>query len=449
MLHNVGLQLAAIQLMLQDALDGIGEIKDGIDWFTLIAMVSEHQVRIKYAIETALEIPVTVGETTTDPAGEDSTVVQVDEIELQEWARKTVDLANGLPYHLYGLHQALVGETLLGKPLMEVYFKVLSHYMTGDVPFTVPRYYAQFVALQVQGFGVLDKARSLLSMKPVNYTDTLRLRVNQQISFIAFHFANVFGVTEWHDDMVPDSSAGQHVCGGGDQKTPPDFDFMYMVNAETDVVCDIWNEGPKTFVKYGQPSPDTLQIADAKTEQISLPDDVPLFDRFPSGYTERYSSETYGPYFYCDIRELAIDSKYAIVGFKFSCKSTTNTIEPILADFDREKCTTSWPGYSYSGATKPSTTYRATLPPVEPETGPSILRMTDPTVAKNTPIEGPVKMLRGVKLSIKGEDCFGFGRPDPNWSSETWLPSGVALNADLIYQATRISRDIPHIATDI
>ncbi|KAL4899869.1 hypothetical protein BDW74DRAFT_183358 [Aspergillus multicolor] len=43
--------------------------------------------------------------------------------ELHEWARETCNLATGLEYTLHSVHRLVLGDSIGGKPLMELYFK--------------------------------------------------------------------------------------------------------------------------------------------------------------------------------------------------------------------------------------------------------------------------------------------------------------------------------------
>ncbi|KAK4222184.1 hypothetical protein QBC38DRAFT_460669 [Podospora fimiseda] len=87
--------------------------------FDQVSALTEYQLRISYACETAKSVYMYVaGESETHKAPYDGQ-------ELQEWAKKTAHLAGGIGYYLSAIEKLILGGCVAGEPLVAVYCKMI------------------------------------------------------------------------------------------------------------------------------------------------------------------------------------------------------------------------------------------------------------------------------------------------------------------------------------
>ncbi|KAF7588171.1 hypothetical protein BBP40_006108 [Aspergillus hancockii] len=156
--------MSNITQTLSDLVSEIEELQSEVEWVSVVGTVTEFQFRVASAIDTALDVHI------YDPG------------EIQAWAQQTCDLATGLSYYLYGIHRLIVGDTAVGKPLMQLYFQLCKK--DSEEPSSMVARFARFfgvlVALQSQGFIVLTKAHNYLGLPAIDYTQELILRIERQ-----------------------------------------------------------------------------------------------------------------------------------------------------------------------------------------------------------------------------------------------------------------------------
>ncbi len=410
MLQALSEQLAQITALLQEVLGEISELQDRVEWNAIITMLADHQHRIQYSIETALDIHVTPAE---GGRQDGLPALEVDPAELRAWALATVDLHNGLTFPLYAMHQVLMGETLLGKPLMEVYFRLLSHTdLTKMQRKTASRFFAHFVASQAQGFGVLDKARQYLGMPSVDYSELVTDRVDKQTAVCAKALHSVLGINEWRESeggfmsnhySLPDLS-------GTDRGTR-----IFTVENNSEVISEIY-VGDTVEFRVGSTVPGTRVLEEGSSMRTTFIDG--------NSYSITDLLMKNGESLNWDSRRFLIDPAYAVVGFKFSTPDGVIRCEPLVAQFDLETGTTSWDGGNEG-------VWIAALPGgwTPADQGFSSDGPWSRFVAldyRERHSEIPYGMLRGVQISVTliagAHVQVNYGFASSSWEAATWLP---------------------------
>ncbi|TEY38597.1 hypothetical protein BOTCAL_0485g00060 [Botryotinia calthae] len=340
MLTSIASQLSEIIAAIQQAIEGIEEVKKKIDFSTVIGMINEHQARITYAIDMAYEInisPIEEPSSFSDENPEESPTVSVNKEELLEWARKTADLTNDLPYHLYCFHRALLGDNLFGKSFFESHFGLFIGQRNTLGP-SVARIILNIVALQAQGFGALDKARQILELPALDYSQTLLARVEEQVRLAISQLAEVLHLDEENLLISEDRTTYKVISF----IVVPEWDeecLYCMVPGPNNVlsVMDIWT---RPYFQFGTIKPGERKLENITSGYLLFPESNIDFD---FGWIWPFKRELNSSYF--DAREINIDPQYAIVGFQFLRDNgdQIGRIVPVVSPVDEEG-NTKWDG---------------------------------------------------------------------------------------------------------
>jgi len=194
-LSSMQQQLSAVQDMLRGINDAIkdlvaqlDQLKSEVQWGSIVGTMAEYQLRISYACEMAQNIYVGTSSNNTESSSSDQAPqapqTQYDAQELTRWAREVTSLASGIQYHLDGMHKLIMGDYVLGKPLMYLYALTFANAAVPDPK--AARIYAYMVAVQCQGFATLAKAREFLGLRSLGDVKALcKARIDEQIEVVS------------------------------------------------------------------------------------------------------------------------------------------------------------------------------------------------------------------------------------------------------------------------
>ncbi|MCK8675847.1 hypothetical protein [Streptomyces lichenis] len=93
------------------------------------------------------------------------------------------------------MHRVMVGDTLLGKSLMEVFCRLARHKDELTMA-DVGRYFLRLATVQAQGYAALGRARQALAL-PAAQDELFASRLDAQAASIRQTLASVYGVDEW------------------------------------------------------------------------------------------------------------------------------------------------------------------------------------------------------------------------------------------------------------
>jgi len=338
---------AGLQESLQEMMTRIEQQFDQlgirVDWGAIVSTVTEYESRIKYACEMATNIQL-------DKASDsdDAPATQYSPQELDEWARKTADLATGLGYYLTALDRLIMG-SMLNRPLPLTYFRLFNQYRAPTDPINpkAARLFGYLVALQAQGYGVLSKAREFLGLNTVDTTQLLDQRVKAQAAVIQSAYIESMGV------------AGNWLGHNG-----PDFSFPYLGERREDryvmtpsnkhVACSIYarQEGntPLLYLEYGTVRPG------GTTENAIVDYEGGQYMDFNGqaawlGHSVFWDDQRLGkPYLWLTPDKITVGPQYAIVGIKLEGTSGDYPkFMPIVSKFNPSTGTTEWSGKGGGG----------------------------------------------------------------------------------------------------
>jgi hypothetical protein len=238
-----------------------------------------------------------------------------------EWARKTTDLTNGLQYHLYCFHRVLIGDNIFEKSFFPSYFALLTPQQKELGP-SVGRIFANFVAFQAQGFGVLEKARQILEIPPLDYNQTIQVRAEQQLSVAMNSLDEVLHISPWNNSKYVGRSRNKGIlfgtAGSNGKQSNHGTAFYYMVPDSRSAISEVTLDDTIEF-RYGSIKPGETQLENIRKALVYwlnpdgtrqyLKDDMIWNPSSIGGSPLRalYNS-----------RPKVIDPKYSIVGFKMS-----------------------------------------------------------------------------------------------------------------------------------
>lgn len=160
-------KLVAIQQQLKQILARLDVLENRVEWDSIIGMISDHLHRVEHFNQTLLDIPLQT------LSKSDSTTECVDMEALRAWALGVTDNADGLLFSLSVIDRVLMGDTLLGKPLMEVFCSLITRGAKVD-PLDIWRYYKRFAVIQTQGYLSVAKARHVLGQRGGRTTRSCR-----------------------------------------------------------------------------------------------------------------------------------------------------------------------------------------------------------------------------------------------------------------------------------
>ncbi|MGY0071688.1 hypothetical protein ACWZEH_34070 [Streptomyces sp. QTS137] len=236
----------------------------------------------------------------------------------------------------------LVGDTLLGKPLMEVFCRLAKH-EEEIVPKDAALYFLRLVAVQAQGYAMLGKARQALGIHAVQ-DELFRSRTEQQMASFARTLASVYGLTEWNASIIGDSLTDPKPLMEATMETKPDR--LLLVNSDREVLTRVvLGDGVEEPISYrvGHPVAGSGNVE--SVEKRTTFSDGNTY-RFMDLLTKHYEgvggshAASYQPF------EFIFEDPYVLVGLRFSTLDNIMLCEPLVAAYDRETGTTSWNGAS-------------------------------------------------------------------------------------------------------
>ncbi|MFF9768540.1 hypothetical protein ACF1GT_18325 [Streptomyces sp. NPDC014636] len=321
---------------MQDVLAELAELHDRVDWGAVITLMSEHEYRVAYSSTMALEVPVVVTEGQEAAAAS----VAVEPAGLHSWAQSTADEVGGLPFSLYVMHRVLVGDTLLGKPLMEVFCRLAKH--KEEIAHTdAAMYFLRLVAVQAQGYAMLGKARQALGL-PADQDVLFRSRIQVQSDSFARTLDSLYGVNIWNVSTLGDSLTSPTTLMETTKETKPARFLLVGNNREvlTRVVVGDGVEKPLSW-HVGRPivGSDAVEAVEVR-ETFFDGNAYRLMDLLTKHYEGMGGSYTARMQPFAFIFE----DPYVLVGLHFSTVDGTLQCEPLVAAYDRETGTTSWNG---------------------------------------------------------------------------------------------------------
>ncbi|MFJ5879819.1 discoidin domain-containing protein [Kitasatospora cineracea] len=350
-------RLAVLEALLHTVLAELAELHDRVDWSAIITLIAEHEHRVSYCNATALDITVTpldAGDGTRAPQ------IQVDTEALKEWARSVADEVNGLPYSLFAMHRVLTGDTLLGKPLMDVFCRLLAH--KSEITYgDAARYFTKLAATQTQGYAVLTKARQALALPPVDYGALFEERLAVQVDSVKRTLRNVYSASEWNDaagspeiielrplevnNLTEEVKPDRYFVAGGNEVITGIFP---TINRTAEAGLHFWvaNPIPGTSEVDARSHKGLNKFHDGSKYEFSDLATVTIKAHPVTGQPWRFLS--YYPVTY------VFDPAYVLVGFKFSTLNGALLCEPLVALYDAEAGTTSWDPATRTGLWKAS-----------------------------------------------------------------------------------------------
>ncbi|ADB49523.1 hypothetical protein [Conexibacter woesei] len=446
-------RLAAIEAMLRAVLAELAELHDRVDWIAVVGMTSEAEMRIGHHSVAMLEVHVTPEEPATDSANGDEPEpprLAVDSDELRRWAQSAADENDGLPFALYALHRALVGDTVLGKPMMDVFCRLLAHDRRATY-LDAGSYYTKLAATQAQGVAMLGKARQVLSLPSADLASLLQERFVAQTAAVKASLEEVYGTSEWNNFNPLDPMAGT-ALRYADITTEEKPTRYFVVRDNREVLSSMSLEpvGGAGGFYVGTPVPGTWSVD---------PDSVEKRTAFADGRAYASNAEffmrtgglvgrAYSHHMRCYSHPYIFEPEYALVGLKFSTVEKALLCEPLVARYDPETGTTSFDGRS-GGIWK--ATSDAELRPVELWFGETTTEPVPTTALKTrryarSPSEISPKIIRGFRFFFEQralgphrahETWAAFGYLDGNFEEQTMIPNDPP-STDLTYEPVRL-----------
>ncbi|MYQ48831.1 hypothetical protein GTW40_28025 [Streptomyces sp. SID4985] len=427
-------QLAVIEELLREVLAELAELHDRVDWNSVISMFADHEHRVGYCVESMMDITVLPA----DPSAEsDGPLLQVDTGELATWAASVTDEVNGLAYSLYCLHRVIVGDTLLGKPLMEVFCRLMKH--KTDLGYAeAARYFLKLASVQARGFAALTKARQAANLPDVDYADVLEERLIAQTYTVNEALETHYGVTQWNDAVDREgwlrTRGGYGTAYTGD-RPPKYFTVPNSRSLLTAMVFPLSASQPvraHTEFHVGLSVPGTRQVdPTSMTVLTNFHDSKPyVINDFlpkkviPDPVTNKsHHTVSYYP------QSFVFDPKYVMVGVKLSCPDGALLCEPLVAEYDEESGTTSWTGSAAAGGLWKATLDETCLPttldlgvPGEQASWQTELWRSFPPVGYTDPAPVAVNGFRFSLHLFEGTMWIRPGLLDPTWEQRTMLP---------------------------
>ncbi|KAF7941465.1 hypothetical protein BELL_0215g00010 [Botrytis elliptica] len=436
MLVDIAGQISEILAAVQKAVEGIEEIKKKVDFTTIIGMINEHQSRIMYAIDIAYDITITSIEnpsSSSDEDPEEPSTIQVNTEELLEWARKTVDLTNGLPYHLYCFHRVLIGDNLLGKSFFASYFELLIPYRETFGP-TVARIVTNLVAFQAQGFGVLDKARQILELPALDYSQTIKSRVEEQLRSATFQLEEKFQFDEL--DLIRYDGRPEIVSISTEYKVHSNEECLYWTVTNASSALSTVDLSTNTTCEFGLIVPGQPKLRSILSVKLYMPGNE---DPFDFGWVWPFQRD--GDTSSFDAKAIKIDPQFAMVGLQFlpDKGEQIGRIVPMVSPVDEVTGRTRWHGVG-------GEIYLAQQSP-EPAT------MQGHALGDGLGISGYIMdeawrggRMTGLKMVHWKNDGGETERVllsslSTRWEGDTWLPSQIVPSAEVTY--TPVTLPIP------
>jgi hypothetical protein len=197
--------LVAIQQQLKQILARLDALENRVEWDSIIGMISDHLHRVEHFNQTLLDIPIQT------LSKSDSSTECVDMEALRAWALGVTDNADGLLFSLSVIDRVLMGDTLLGKPLMEVFCSLITRSEKVD-PLDIWRYYKRFAVIQTQGYLSVAKARHVLGQRGGAYTELLQTKLEAQAALTMKVISESAVSGEWIDPVNEKQSASVPVA---------------------------------------------------------------------------------------------------------------------------------------------------------------------------------------------------------------------------------------------
>lgn len=342
-------RLAAIEAMLRAVLAELAELHDRVDWIAVVGMTAEAEMRIGHHGAAMLEVHVTPEEPATESANGDAPEpprLAVDSDELRRWAQAAADENDGLPFALYALHRALVGDTVLGKPMMDVFCRLLSHDSRATYV-DAGSYYVKLAATQAQGVALLGKARQVLSLPTADLTSLLQERFEAQTIALKASLEAVYGAAEWNNFNPLDPMAGTALRYADiTEEEKPTRWFVVRNNREVLASMSLEPVASGGGFYVGRPvpgtwdvDPDSVEKRTAFADGSAYASNADLFMR-----TGAQVGRAYSHYLSCYSHPYIFEPEYVLVGLKLSTVGRAFLCEPLVARYDPETGTTLFDG---------------------------------------------------------------------------------------------------------
>lgn len=334
-------QVARIESLLQDVLAELAELRDRVDWSSIITLLSEHEYRVAYGSAAALEVPVTVADTgTAEDGGNGGARIAVDPDGLRAWAQATADEVTGLPYSLYVIHRVMTGDTLLGKSLMDVFCRLAQHKDELTLA-DVGQYFLRLASLQAQGYAAVGKARQALVL-PSTQDELFASRLHTQVEVFRRTLASVYGVDEWTLSVHgQETAAPKHFTtslgwGGAPTRMLLTKSMHWVA---TGISLGLTADGPVTATTAAAVKGSwDLQAGSEQRDDVFLDGSTYALSDLLNFAEQRDQVLRYHPRTYC------WPSDYVLVGVCFSTLDGALLFEPLLANYRTDHGVTSWDG---------------------------------------------------------------------------------------------------------
>lgn len=447
-------RLALIEAMLRVVLAELAELHDRVDWIAVVGMTSEAEMRIGHHSTAMLEVHVTPEEPATDSANGDEPEpprLAVDSDELRRWAQAAADENDGLPFALYALHRALIGDTVLGKPMMEVFCRLMAHDRRTTY-LEAGSYYVKLAATQAQGVALLGKARQVLSLPTADLTSLLQERFTAQAAAVKRSLEDVYGAAEWNNfnplDAIP-ATALRSVDVTTEEK--PTRYFLVRSNREVLSSMSLEPVGGAGGFYVGAPVPGTWNVdPDSVEKRTTFADgrecasNTDLFIR-----TDKQVGRATSHHLRCYSHPYIFEPEYVLVGLKLSTVERALLCEPLVARYDPETGTTSFDGRS-GGIWK--ATPDAELRPIDlwlgetDATNPALTSVLKTRRYARSPSDTSPKIIRGFRFffeqrtlgpSRAKESWVALGYLDGNFEEQTMIPNDPP-STDITYEPITI-----------
>jgi hypothetical protein len=322
----------------------------------------------------------------------------------------------------------------MGKSLMTVFCKLMSH--NPNVQYRdAASYFLRLAATQAQGYAALAKARQVIGLPEKDYASLLHSRLVSQAAAVSDALEVGYGITQWNDALHREGW-GEMAHPYGDP-TPATEPYYFLPDNPVHVMVGmsfVADPGPPSNVGtdtyFGKPIAKTRNVdpASLKTIQGGVP--TGIINQFMTTYEQDPETGIEYAFFRHHAQEFVLDPKYIIVGIRVSNVDTVTMFEPLVAEYDEEKGTTSWDGKS-GGIWK--ATLDETCQPTVVNLGPREANWSYREKFWSSFPKGPYKMpdpttMTGFRLNrrFSGDKMWIMpGFLNPYWAQATGLPAAT------------------------
>ncbi|KAE8153307.1 hypothetical protein BDV25DRAFT_149784 [Aspergillus avenaceus] len=424
-LNVMSSMLSGIGAAIQDLIAKVEELESHVDWGSVVSALTEYQLRVTYAAEVAQNIR-NANQKGAEDDDDGGSAVQYDTQELDEWARKTCDLATGLNYYLEALHRLIMGDFVLGKPLMFLYFKLFRDQKPADPK--IARLYGYLVAVQAQGYSVLAKAREYLGLRSIDIKQILDARLQSQAQVVMANYVLATPLGLWLG-----SGAQEYLLE--DYRSDPNvyYDRYFMVPSPDRVACGITvvSNGELVYLHlhHGTIVAGTTLVENVEETEMSW--DGPgrawgsnFFHVDRSSSDDQSLEATYNS------ADIVVGSEYAIVGLKLQGggedEKAIPKLLPVVSRWDPTTGTTEWTGT------------HSTVTVAIPADGDETVELDLDSkiyMSGDDPANRTWGMMRGVKVAFDAQSCrVKVCYTSTGLAEDTWLPFEYPETEDLTYE---------------